>query len=72
MKIYLPVAPQNLPYRLRKTGLSSQLSVNSLTLLREQSKQFPILKEKRDTKKDHEDLFSLKFAVWVLVSARPM
>ena len=51
---------------------------NNLTVLRGQAKQFPIPKEKRDTKKDHEDFFSVKFAVWVLrgvktlVSAIPM
>lgn len=49
-----------------------------LTILTGPSKQFPIPKEKRGTKKDHEDFFSVKFVVWVLrgvqtlVSARPM
>lgn len=51
---------------------------NNPTVLRGQCKQFPIPKEKRGTKKEHEDLFSVKFAVWILrgvqtlVTARPM
>lgn len=50
----------------------------SPTALRGQCKQFPIPEERRGMKKDHEDFFSAKFAVWTvrgtqtLVSVRPM
>ncbi len=61
-----------------RQGVIVHHTENCPTVLRGQSKQFPIPKEKRGTKEDHEGFFSVKFAVWILrgvqslVSARPM
>lgn len=51
---------------LKTCGVRVYHTESSLTVLTGQCKQFPIPKEKRDTKKDHEDFFSFKLAVWVL------
>lgn len=69
----------NFHAHIYKTNVKRQfISDINLTVRRGWSKQFPIPKEQRGTMKDHEDRFSVMFAVWVLrgaqtlVSARPM
>lgn len=48
-----------------KTNMRGK-EADSPTVLRGQSKQFPIPKETRGTKKDHEDFCSVKLALWIL------
>lgn len=52
--------------RATKEAEKGGVQQHRLTVLRGQSKQFPIPKERRGTEKDHEGLLSVKLALWVL------
>lgn len=52
--------------RAMKEAEKGRVQQHGLTVLRGQSKQFPIPKERRGTEKDHEGLLSVKLALWVL------
>lgn len=52
--------------RAMKEAERGRVQQRGLTVLRGQSKQFPISKERRGTEKDHEGRLSVKLALWVL------